>query len=191
MTLVEAIADAGIEDERVLDAFARTARESFIAATDADLADEDVALSIGRNHMSPQPSILARILELAEVSPGHRVLEIGAGSGYLTALLNHLGAEVAPVESQPRLARRTERLTGVAVRVADGHHGWPERAPFDRIIATASVSEVPPAWLSQLAEGGRIVCPLGRTYQHLTVIHHHGERVRDLAVDFETLGRIG
>ena len=137
--------------------------------------------------MSPQPAILARILVLADVHPGHRVLELGSGTGYLTALLCELGAEVFPVEMEEALARRAHRLTGVEVRVGDGYLGWPESSPYDRILATAAVAEVPVAWSGQLAPHGRIVCPLGRTYQRLTVTTRAHAPIVDLSVDFAML----
>jgi protein-L-isoaspartate(D-aspartate) O-methyltransferase len=97
---------------------------------------------------------------------------------------------VFPVECERRLAKRALQLTGVEVRIGDGHDGWPDRAPFDCVIATAAVAEVPAVWLAQLAPAGRIVCPLGRTYQRLTVTTLVDEPRADLSVDFETLSRM-
>ncbi|TNE87676.1 MAG: protein-L-isoaspartate O-methyltransferase [Deltaproteobacteria bacterium] len=189
MSLREALEDAGISDQRLLDAFEAVPRWRFLPETEEEYADEDVALSIGAGHMSPQPSVLARLLELAEVAPGERVLEIGAGRGYLTAVLEALDARVIAIEREPKLAKRAARRVDSPVHAADGFAGWPADAPYDLIVATAAVAEVPDAWLAQLAPGGRIVAPIGARHQRLTRLDADGHRREDLAVDFASLQR--
>lgn len=187
--LVEALRSEGIEDERVLAAFAGVDRGRFLRETEADFADEDCALSIGNGHMSPQPSLLARTLEIAAIAPGERILEIGAGSGYLTALCQALGAVVFAVELDPELAERARQDTSAAIRTGDGADGWAEHAPYALILATGGVRSLPEAWTAQLEPGGRIVAPVGSPYQRLERHDADGNVVRDLPVDFASLTR--
>lgn len=143
-------------------------RDLFVLPADRELADADTALPIRCGQTISQPSLVRRMTELLELRPGNKVLEVGTGSGYQTAVLAELGyVEVYSVEIIPELAaeaaERLRRLgyTRVHLRCGDGYAGWPEHAPFDGIIVTAAPDHVPPPLLQQLAEGGRLVIPLG------------------------------
>ncbi|MCO4743381.1 MAG: protein-L-isoaspartate O-methyltransferase [Proteobacteria bacterium] len=193
--LAELIEAEGVSDERVLAAIRATPRHLFVPELHEDYAYEDEAIAIGHGQSASQPYILARILELASVRPGERVLEIGAGSGYLTALLVHLGADVCAVELSAPLARQAadvlEDLELKAdLRQADGQYGWPEGGPFDCIVAGVACANPPPAWLEQLADDGRIVAPVGRVHQRLTTLQRQGPHLDtrvDLPVSFATM----
>lgn len=163
-----------IVDDRVLAAIAAVPRDRFVAAGDHDRAYDNVALPIDCGQTISQPIVVARMLELLELSPEDRVLDIGTGSGYHAALLSLLAAEVWTVERHPKLsatARTTLASLGrenVICLVGDGSLGLPDQAPFDAInVAAAAGLEVPRALLDQLAVGGRLVAPLGRRRQHL------------------------
>ncbi len=165
--LVDYLRGAGITDERTLAAFARVARETFVPAKLYQRAYEDFALEIGEGQTISQPSVVARITELAEVSAKDRVLEIGTGSGYQAAILAELARFVFTVERLPRLAESARaRLAqlgyrNVSVQVMDGSLGWRAQAPFDAIIVSAAAPAVPTALTEQLADGGRLVIPVG------------------------------
>jgi protein-L-isoaspartate(D-aspartate) O-methyltransferase len=151
----------------VMDAIARVRRERFIEPGQEPLAYVNGPLPIGYGQTISQPYIVALMTDLLELRPGHRVLEIGTGSGYQTAVLAELGAEVFGIEIVPELARRSaERLAslgyrGLHLREGDGNLGWPEQAPFDRILAAAAAATIPSALRDQLARGGRMVVPVG------------------------------
>lgn len=184
----------GIRDARVLDAFRRVPRESFVAPEHADAAYDDAPLSIGRGQTISQPFLVAEMLDALRLGGVERALEIGTGSGYSAALLACLAAEVETIERDEELARRAaERLAQlgferVLARVGDGTLGSPERAPFDAIVVTAGGPSVPPALLAQLAPGGRLVMPVGehRTFQRLVRV----TRGEDGAFATEDLGRV-
>ena len=165
--LVERLRQAGVEDERVLEAVARVPRERFVPAASHPQAYEDFALDIGLGQTISQPSVVARMLELAAVVPTDRVLEIGTGSGYQTSLLAELARFVFSVERIPALAERArETVRGlgyanVTIQVMDGTLGWRAFAPYNAIVVSAGSPEVPPALLEQLADGGRLVIPVG------------------------------
>jgi len=149
-----------------LDAIARVARELFVPAKHAEVAYEDVALEIGPAATISAPSMVAEMLSVMRLRPGLSVLEIGGGSGYAAATLAVLGARVITVEVQPELADQARRNLaaagfdeGVAVVTADGRGGWPEAAPYDRILVSASVDAIPQPWLDQLAPDGILVYP--------------------------------
>jgi protein-L-isoaspartate(D-aspartate) O-methyltransferase len=151
----------------VMDALARVPRERFIDPGQKPLAYVNGPLPIGYGQTISQPYIVALMTDLLDLRPGHRVLEIGTGSGYQTAVLAELGAEVFGLEIVPELARRSaERLAslgygGLHLREGDGNAGWPEEAPFDRILAAAAAATIPSALMEQLARGGRMVVPVG------------------------------
>jgi protein-L-isoaspartate(D-aspartate) O-methyltransferase len=157
----------GVRDPRVLEAMLEVPRERFVPASLADRAYDDRPLPIGLGQTISQPFIVAYMTEALGLAPAHRVLEIGTGSGYQAAVLGELAREVYTIEIVPELARRaaaTLKALGYAnvqVREGDGFHGWPERAPFDRILVTAAPEQIPEPLLDQLAPGGRLVIPVG------------------------------
>jgi protein-L-isoaspartate(D-aspartate) O-methyltransferase len=172
------IAARGIKDERVLRAMGEVPRHLFVLPEHIDLAYEDHPLPIAEGQTISQPYIVALMTECLTLGKADRVLEIGTGSGYQAAVLGRIAGRVFTLEIHDALARRAadtlERLgfENVRVRSGDGFFGWPEEAPFDGVIVTCAVPEVPPALFDQLREGGRLVIPLGdtQTYQRLTVV---------------------
>ena len=156
---------------RVLGAIARVPRHEFVPEELQSRAYQDGPLPIGYGQTISQPFVVALMTDLAEVGETSRVLEIGTGCGYQTALLAELAAEVFTIEIVPELAAaaraRLQRLgyTRVRARVGDGYLGWPEEAPFDAIVVTAASPVVPPPLVAQLSPGGRLVIPVGRAYQ--------------------------
>ena len=170
--------DRGIADKRVLDAMRRVPRHEFVAEGDRDQAYEDYPLPIGAGQTISQPYIVGLMLEGLELRPPDRVLEVGTGSGYATALLAELASEVVSVERHPSLAERAGALlarlgySNVKVIVGDGALGFPAGAPYNAILVSAAAPAVPPALLAQLAEGGRMVIPVGLAdSQQLLLIH--------------------
>jgi protein-L-isoaspartate(D-aspartate) O-methyltransferase len=161
------IARRGIRDERVLAAIRGIPREAFLPADVQSEAYDDRAVPIGLGQTVSQPYIVAYMTEALDVRPEHRVLEIGTGTGYQTAVLARLARQVYSIERLPDLhyaaASRLSSLEvgNVVLRLADGSKGWPAEAPFDRIIVTAAGPEVAPEWVEQLVEGGRLVAPVG------------------------------
>jgi protein-L-isoaspartate(D-aspartate) O-methyltransferase len=157
----------GISDQAVLRAMDQVPREYFVAAEFADSAYADLALPIACGQTISQPYVVAYMTEQLEVDSYHRVLEIGTGSGYQAAILARLAREVVSIERYRTLADRArERLktlgyANIAILVGDGFAGAPEASPFDRIMITAAAEDVPAALLDQLADGGKIVLPLG------------------------------
>lgn len=183
----------GIAAEAVLDAMAQVPRERFVPDHLAELAYEDGALPIGDGQTISQPYIVALMTEAAELGPESRVLEVGTGSGYSTAILSLLAGHVFSIERHDTLATAArERLeTGgyldnVTLSVGDGTLGLPEKAPFDAIIIAAAGPRVPEALRAQLAMGGRLIMPVGSASgpQKLTCVTRDGEenfRTEDLA----------
>jgi len=161
------LAERGIREVRVLDAMSRVPRHEFIPETLRQEAYEDHPLPIGEGQTISQPYIVAAMLEHLALQATDRVLEVGTGSGYVTALLSLLCGEVYSVERHAQLAALAEstlRWLGyrnVKIRVGDGSQGWPEYAPFDAILVSAATPEMPPALFAQLREGGRLVVPVG------------------------------
>ncbi|HET8539239.1 MAG TPA: protein-L-isoaspartate(D-aspartate) O-methyltransferase [Anaeromyxobacter sp.] len=160
--------DSGIHDERVLAAFAEVPRHLFVPEHLREAADADHPLPIGCGQTISQPYVAAYMTERLRLSGIERVLEVGTGSGYQTAILARLAEEVFSIEIVPELAARAREvlvgtlgLAHVRLRTGDGTLGWPEEAPFDRIIVTAAAPEVPPALVEQLAPGGRMILPVG------------------------------
>jgi len=167
----------GITDARVLAAMREVPRHLFVPDGSADQAYDDHPLPIGEGQTISQPYIVSLMTVLLDIPAGGRVLELGTGSGYQTALLARLAAEVYTVERIPSLARRAQQImelleiNNVRFRTGDGTMGWPEAAPFDGIMVTAAAPSVPQPLLEQLAVGGRLVIPVGSHYlQTLTVI---------------------
>jgi protein-L-isoaspartate(D-aspartate) O-methyltransferase len=175
--LVEALQAKGISDLAVLRAFDLTPRHLFIPSGLQHRAYEDSALPIGNGQTISQPSTHARYLELLRLSGRERALEIGTGSGYQTALLSHLAAQVFSIERVAALlerAREALRLAGarnVSLLAGDGTLGWREYSPFDAILVTAGAPEIPPPLAEQLSQGGRLLIPIGgREEQTLTLV---------------------
>ena len=161
------LAERGIREVRVLDAMSRVPRHEFIPETLRQEAYEDHPLPIGEGQTISQPYIVAAMLEHLALQATDRVLEVGTGSGYVTALLSLLCAEVYSVERHAQLAALAESTLhrlgyrSLKIRVGDGSQGWPEYAPFDAILVSAATPEMPPALFAQLREGGRLVAPVG------------------------------
>jgi protein-L-isoaspartate(D-aspartate) O-methyltransferase len=165
------LAERGIRDVRVLDAMRKVPRHEFVPETFRQEAYEDHPLPIGEGQTISQPYIVAAMLEHLALQAGdqaaERVLEVGTGSGYVTALLSLLCADVYSVERHAQLAALAESTLhrlgyrNVKIRVGDGSQGWPECAPFDAILVSAATPEMPPALFAQLREGGRMVVPVG------------------------------
>ncbi len=159
--------DRGIKDERVLQAMARVPRHLFVATDLRDQAYEDNALPIGEEQTVSQPFIVAAMLDALAVEPSFAVLEVGTGSGYLTALLAELAGHVYSVERLPRLAQSAESILGalnytnVTIQVGDGSVGLPQYAPFDAIVVSAAAPQIPEPLVQQLKNGGRMVVPVG------------------------------
>jgi protein-L-isoaspartate(D-aspartate) O-methyltransferase len=177
-----------IGDRRVLDAIAATPRELFVPAPLRDHAYDNEALPIAGGQTISQPLVVARMLELLELSGDELVLDVGTGSGYHAALLAALAREVISIEVVTELhdaavvRLRRLGLRNVTCLVADGWRGWPERAPYDAInVAAASARQPPARLLEQLAAGGRMVLPVGRRRQRLTVVRrdHDGRFSRE------------
>ena len=174
--LVEHLRREGIRDERVLAAIGAAPRERFVPPELVAESYDDRALPIASGQTISQPFVVARMTELLATRPEHRVLEIGTGSGYQTAILARLVAEVVSIERHPELAedarRRLEDLgiRNALVVVGDGTEGFADRAPYDGILVTAATPRLPAPLVEQCARGGRIVAPIGgRDLQQLTV----------------------
>ncbi len=179
----------GIRDPEVLHAMATVERHLFVPLEVRHLAYEDYPLPIGWDQTISQPYIVALMTELLELSATDRVLEVGTGSGYQAAVLGEICAAVFTVEIVPALGRtagdalREMGYRNVTVRVGDGYAGWKEEAPFDAVIVTCAPSHVPEALLTQLADGGRMVIPVGGGMaQELVVLRKVGEDVHERVV---------
>jgi protein-L-isoaspartate(D-aspartate) O-methyltransferase len=188
--LVETLREKGIRDLAVLRAFEQTPRHQFVPTGIRHRAYEDSALPIGSGQTISQPSIHARYLELLELTGRERVLEVGTGSGYQTVLLAHLVEQVFSIERLPaiyELAREAIRRSGVnnvSMLLGDGTLGWREYAPYDAILVSAGAPSVPEPLLAQLAEGGRLLVPIGsRDVQRLMMYRRRQGQIesRELA----------
>jgi protein-L-isoaspartate(D-aspartate) O-methyltransferase len=179
----EQLVARGVADARVLSAMRRVPRHLFVEEALADRAYGDHPLPIGDGQSISQPFMVGRMTELLALTGREKVLEIGTGSGYQAAVLGELAARVCTVERIARLATRARQVLdrlayhNVWVRTANGTLGWPDEAPFDRILVAAGAPSVPPPLLDQLREGGRMVMPVGElTNQVLKVMEkRHGE----------------
>ena len=166
----------GIRNERVLDAMRAVPRHLFIPEQERADAYRDSPLPIGYGQTISQPYIVAFMTQALDILPEHRVLEIGTGSGYQAAVLAVLAKEVFTIEIVPPLAERARQTLSalgyrnVEVRTGNGYLGWPEHAPYDRIMVTAAPDEVPPALLEQLKIGGLMAIPVGTVTQELRVL---------------------
>lgn len=195
------LAERGIDDAGVLDAMARVPRHEFLPPPLRIHAYDDGPLRIGCGQTISQPYVVAFMTQALRVEPGMRVLEIGTGSGYQTAVLARLGAEVFTVERHEDLSLAAEAVLDrlgfgdrVAMRVDDGTLGWPEEAPFDRIVVTASGPRIPPALWEQLADDGRMVIPVGghRESQRLVLaVKRGGARAERTLLDVVFVPLVG
>ncbi len=180
--LVKRLREHGIRDESVLDVIAQTPRHLFVDEALSHRAYEDTALPIGNGQTISQPYIVARMTEaLLAAGPLDKVLEIGTGSGYQTAVLSPLVKKVYSVERieplQKKAAQRLRQLgyRNLSLKLSDGTWGWPEYGPYDGILAAAAPEQVPDSLLKQLADGGRMILPLGGEEQKLVLITRHGD----------------
>lgn len=180
-TLLVLLRKQGIEDERLLQAISDVPRERFIDEAFEHKAWDNTALPIGSGQTISQPYMVARMTALLELTPRSRVLEIGTGSGYQTAILAHLVEHVCSVERikglQWQAKRRLKQLDlhNVSTRHGDGWLGWRSRGPFDAIIVTAAPPEIPSVLLSQLNDGGIMVLPVGEEHQVLQRIRRRAD----------------
>jgi protein-L-isoaspartate(D-aspartate) O-methyltransferase len=180
--LIQRLADQGVNNTRVLDVIRTTPRHLFLDEAMAHRAYEDVALPIGFQQTLSQPYVVARMTELLLADgPRARVLEIGTGSGYQTAILAQLVDEVFSVErikalqQKARQRLRQLKLRNIQLHHADGGMGWAENGPFDGIVVTAAPERIPEELLLQLAVGGRMVVPVGGDVQHLQIVTRTNE----------------
>lgn len=179
--LVELLRAKGIRDMAVLRAFDLTPRHQFVPTGVRHRAYEDAPLQIGSGQTISQPSIHARYLEILALQGRERVLEVGTGSGYQTVLLSHLVAQIFTIERIPALytaardAINTAGATNVSMLLGDGTVGWREYAPYDAILVSAGGPSIPPALVEQLAEGGRMLIPVGgKEEQTLKLVTRRG-----------------
>ena len=174
--VAEQVAGRGVDDPRVLAAMAEVPRHLFAPEADLATAYTDRPLAIGYGQTVSQPYVVALITSLAELGPGDRVLEIGTGSGYHTAVLSRVAGRVYSIEIIEPLAREAARrlarlgYDNIELRVGDGYQGWAEEAPFDAIVLTAAPPRIPQPLIDQLRIGGRMVVPVGGTIQDLQVL---------------------
>lgn len=185
----EQLVRRGVTDERVLAAMRRVPRHRFVQEALRDRAYGDHPLPIGEEQTISQPYIVGLMTSLLELTGREKILEVGTGSGYQTAVLATLARRVCSIERLPRLAERARAVLealgydNVWVRVGNGALGWPDEAPFDRILVAAGGPAVPPPLFQQLGEGGRLVLPIGDTdTQTLTVVDNDHGRMRTRAV---------
>lgn len=188
----------GIHDPLVLDAMRRVERHRFVREADRELAYGDHPLDIGSGQTISQPYIVGYMTAALAIGRDSRVLEIGTGSAYQTAVLAEIAREVYSIEVVPEHATRAAQLLdelgfqNIHVRLGDGYNGWPEAAPFDGIIVTAAPDHIPEPLVAQLRVGARLVVPVGVAYQDLLVLTRTEEGLREedrLAVRFVPLVR--
>ena len=183
---------AGIGDARVLGAIEKTPREKFVPPAFEDQAYENLALPIGQGQTVSQPYVVALMTDKLELGERHNALEIGTGSGYQAAVLARLCRRVFSIERHRELLRDAERrfgelhLRNIVCRCGDGTKGWPEQAPYDRVIVTAAAGQVPPTLIDRLAPGGILVAPVGEDHRDQQLIrvrrHDHGFSTENLGL---------
>lgn len=178
-----ALVSRGITNPRVLAAMAAVPRRAFIPEAHRHEEFADHPLPIGCGQTISQPYIVAWMTQDLDVQPGQKVLEVGTGSGYQTAVLAQMGAAVYSIELEAELSEQAGAVLrelgyeDVHLRIGSGYDGWPEAAPFDRIVLTAAPPELPEALTDQLADGGRLVAPVGTERQVMVRIDRHGDRL--------------
>lgn len=178
----------GVKDKRVLDAMLKVPRHKFVPVHLRVSAYVDSPLPIGEGQTISQPYIVALMTELLELDKDEKVLEIGTGSGYQAAVLAELAKEVYTIEILEPLAERSEKrlkdlgYDNIKVKCGDGFFGWEEYAPFDAIIVTCAPGKVPQPLIEQLAEGGRMVIPVGEYYQELELITKENGKIKTISV---------
>ncbi len=178
------IVSRGVKDDRVLNAMLKVKRHLFVSQDLQSIAYSDQPLPVGEGQTISQPYMVALMTELLKLKGDEKVLEIGTGSGYQTAILAELAREVYTVEIIENLAQSSRKLLedlgyrNIRFRVGDGYFGWEEHAPFDVIIVTCGPDRIPQHLVDQLAVGGRLVIPVGSIYQVLTVMEKTGDRLR-------------
>jgi protein-L-isoaspartate(D-aspartate) O-methyltransferase len=183
--VTEQIERRGVKDKRVLEAMRKIPRELFADGNELETSYYDGPLSIGHGQTISQPYIVAYMTEQLRIKPDQRVLEIGTGSGYQTAILAELAAEVYTVEIIADLSRRAEAklndrgYTNIHFRTGDGALGWPEEAPYNAIMVTAAPERTPAALTGQLAERGRMIAPVGGYEQYLELICRKGANLQN------------
>jgi protein-L-isoaspartate(D-aspartate) O-methyltransferase len=174
--LVEQLRSEGIQNQGVLDALLKVPRHRFVPPSYRHLAYRNHPLPIGQDQTISQPFIVGYMTEAAEIASGEKVLEIGTGSGYQAAVLAELAKEVYTIEIIPELAESSRTLLremgykNLQVKTGNGYLGWPEHAPFDAIVVTAAPDEVPKALVEQLAVRGKMVVPVGTSFQQMLII---------------------
>lgn len=181
----EQIIARGIKNKKVLEAFYKVPRHRFISDELRDNAYSDYPIPIGEGQTISQPYIVALMTECLDLSGAEKVLEIGTGSGYQTAILSELTKRVYSIERVTNLAKRAEAVLNelgyknIWIKIGDGTLGWPEESPFDRVIITAASPHIPPPLVEQLSEKGKIVIPLGETFsQVLTVAEKKNNKLQ-------------
>ena len=172
----------GVRDERVLAAMQKIPRHLFVPDRQRNNAYRDEPLSIGEGQTISQPYIVAYMTEALELKSTDRVLEIGTGSGYQTAVLAEIVREVNTVEVVAGLSRKAQTLLhdlgyiNISFLVGDGNTGWPDHQPYDAVLVTAAPEKIPPALQSQLEPGGRLIAPVGVLNQELVLVRREGDR---------------
>ena len=178
------IRSRGVSDKKVLNAMSQVPRHRFVPEELVSQAYADHPLPIGQGQTISQPYIVALMTEKLKLTGGERILEIGTGSGYQAAILAKVAKEVYTIEIKEQLYKKSNNLlrslgfSKINTRHGDGYFGWPEAAPFDCIMITASIDHIPPPLLKQLKNGGRLVLPLGNpfSYQYLSLVTKHDEQ---------------
>jgi len=181
----------GITSPKILEAFRKVPREFFLPENLKNFADDDTPLPIGYGQTTSQPFIIALMISYLDLTGNEKVLEIGTGSGYQTAILSYLAREVYSIEVVPDLAEKARQkieklgIKNVYIFVGDGTKGLPEYAPYDAILVSAYAPHVPPPLIEQLSpSGGRLIIPLGnKTLQHLFLFKKNGEKIEKIKLD--------
>lgn len=179
--VAEQMAGQGIRDERVLAVFRRIPRHEFVPPSATEQAYENHPIAIGQGQTISQPYMVACMTQALDLHGGEKVLEVGSGSGYQTAVLKALNADVYTIERVPELSERAREnvertgFSGVHYRVGDGSLGWPEEAPFDRVIVTAGAPTMPVSLVEQLREGGLMVIPVGGEEEQELLLVRRGQ----------------